>query len=53
MVLGKRVLDIRCRVGDWCCIAAQYGAKTVDGFDIQEEMVERAKQALDIVHIQV
>ena len=32
------------------------GAKAVDGIDIQEEMVELAKQAtsdLDMVHIQV
>ena len=38
------------------CIADQYGAKTVDAFDIQEEMVERAKQTtshLDMVYIQV
>ena len=55
MVPGKRVLDIGCGVGDWCYLAAQYGAKTVQGFDIQEEMVELAKQAtshLDMVHIQ-
>ena len=56
MVPGKRVLDIGCGVGDWCSLVAQCGAKTVDGFDIQEEMVELAKQAtshLDMVHIQV
>ena len=56
MVPGKKVLDIGCGVGDWCCLAAQYGAKTVHGFDIQEEMVKLAKQAtshLDMVHIQV
>ena len=56
MVPGKRVLDVGCGVGDWCSLVAQYGAKTVDGFDIQEEMVERARQAtshLDMVHIQV
>ena len=56
LVYGKRVLDIGCGVGDWCSLLAQYGAKTVDGFDIQEEMVELAKQAtshLDMVHIQV
>ena len=37
-------------------LAAQYGAKAVDGIDVQEEMVELAKQAtsdLDMVHIQV
>ena len=56
LVPGKRLLDIGCGVGDWCCLAAQYGAKSVDGFDIQPEMVELAKQAtshLDMVHIQV
>ena len=56
MVPGKRVLDIGCGVGDWCCLVAKCGAKTVDGFDIQEEMVERAKQTtshLDMVNIQV
>ena len=54
LVYRKRVLDIGCGVGDWCCLAAQYGAQTVDGFDIQEEMVELAKQAtshLDTVHV--
>ena len=56
LVPGKRLLDVGCGVGDWCCLAAQYGAKSVDGFDIQPEMVELAKQAtshLDMVHIQV
>ena len=56
MVAGKRVLDVGCGAGNWCYTAAQCGAKTVDGFDIQEEMVELAKKAtskLDNVHIQV
>ena len=56
LVYGKRVLDIGCGVGNWCHLAAQYGAKSVDGFDIQEEMVELARQAtahLDTVSIQV
>ena len=56
LVPGKRVLDIGCGAGNWCHTAALYGAKTVHGFDIQEEMVELAKQAtshLDNVHIQV
>jgi len=56
LVKGKRVLDVGCGVGDWCCLAAHYGAKSVDGFDIQPEMVELAKQAtshLNMVHIQV
>ena len=41
----KRVLDIGCGTGDWCYQAARYGAKSVDGFDKQEKMVELAKQA--------
>ena len=56
LVHGKRFLDVGCGVGNWCCTAAQYGAKTVSGFDIQEKMVEKAKEAtseLDNVHIQV
>ena len=56
LVHDKKVLDIGCGYGEWCHLAAQYGAKAVDGIDIQEEMVELAKQAtsgLDKVHIQV
>ena len=56
LVQGKKILDIGCGVGDWCHLAAQYGAKSVDGFDIQENMVDLAKQAtshLDKVRIQV
>ena len=56
LVYGKKVLDIGCGVGNWCQLAAQYGAKAVDGFDIQEEMVEIAKQAtaqLDTVSLRV
>ena len=56
LVAGKRVLDVGCGAGNWCYIAAQCGAKTVDGFDIQEEMVELARKAtskLDNVRIQV
>jgi len=56
LVYGKKVLDIGCGTGDWCYkAAAQYGAKTVHGIDIQEKMVELAKQAtaeLDTVRIQ-
>ena len=33
-VSGKRV---GYGVGDWCSLAAQYGAKSIDGFDIQPE----------------
>ena len=42
---GRKILDIGCGSGDWCCEAARYGAKSVDGFDKQETMVELAKQA--------
>ena len=43
-------------VGDWCYTDAQYNAQTIaiDGFDIQEKMIEQAKKAtaeLDNVHI--
>ena len=41
---GKRVLDIGCGTGDWSYQAALYGAKSVDGFDKEEKMVELAKQ---------
>jgi len=57
LVPGKRVLDIGCGGGNWYVTAAEYGAKSVDGFDIQPEMVELAKQTTlhlqDMVHIQV
>ena len=42
---GKKVLDIGCGPGQWSYQAAKYGAKSVDGFDINEEMVQLAKQA--------
>ena len=42
---GKKVVDIGCGTGTWCYKAALSGAKSVDGFDIQEEMAELAKQA--------
>ena len=42
---GKKVVDIGCGTGNWCYKAALSSAKSVDGFDIQEEMVELAKQA--------
>jgi len=42
---GKRVLDIGCGPGQWCRMAAECGAKSVNGFDIQEKMVETAKLA--------
>ena len=38
---SKKVLDIACDMGIW----SYCGAKSVHGFDIQEEMVELAKQA--------
>ena len=42
---GKRILDIGCGPGKWSCYAVECGAKSVDGFDIQEDMVKLAKQA--------
>ena len=51
LVQGKRVLDVGCGVGNWCHFAVQYGAKRVDGFDIQENMVNLAKQASDFAHL--
>ena len=42
---GKRVLDIGCGLGNWSYRAAECGAKSVDGFDKEEEMVQLAKQA--------
>ena len=56
LVNGKRVLDAGCGIGNWCQLAARYGAKSVDGFDIQEDMVKLAKKTtshLDAVHIKV
>jgi len=41
---GKSILDIGCGPGQWSRLAAECGAKSVDGFDIQEKMVEAAKQ---------
>ena len=40
---GKRILDIGCGTGDWSYQAAQYGAKSVNGFDKEGKMVELAK----------
>ena len=42
---GKKVLDVGCGPGHWCCEAAKCGAKSVDGFDIYEDMVGLAQQA--------
>ena len=42
---GKRVLDIGCGPGHWSRVAAESGAMSVDGFDIQVEMVEAARKA--------
>jgi len=41
---GKKILDIGCGTGKWSQQAAQYGAKSVDGFDKQEKMVKLAKK---------
>ena len=45
VIPGQKVLDIGCGSGNWCYKAAQSGAKSVDGFDIQEDMVQLAKHA--------
>ena len=45
LIPSKKILDIACGKGIWSYKAAQSGAKSVDGFDIQEEMVQLAKQA--------
>lgn len=53
---GKKVLDIGCGNGYWSYQAAQYGAKSVDGFDVQDKMVTLAKQVtsqFSMVNIQV
>ena len=42
---GKKVLDIGCGPAHWCCEAAKCGAKSVDGLDVHEGMVEVAQQA--------
>lgn len=55
-VPGKRFLDVGCGRGYWCYQAARYGAKSVEGFDKQEEMVKLAKEAtshFDTVNIQL
>ena len=44
-ISGKSILDIGCGIGNWCYKAALYGAKSVEGFDIQEDMMQLAKQA--------
>ena len=41
----KKVLDIGCGTENWCYKAGQSGATSIDGFDIQEDMVQLAKQA--------
>ena len=56
MAPGKKVLDIGCGSGNWSYKAAQCGAKSVDGIDINEHMVKFAKQTcsqLSTVNIRV
>jgi len=43
-VAGKKVLDVGCGYGFWSYQAAKHGAKSVEAFDIQEEMVTQAKR---------
>jgi len=53
-VIGKRVLDIGCGTGKWVKYAAECGAGSVDGFDINADMVELSNKAttgLDNVNI--
>ena len=40
----QKVLDIGCGTGDWTKYTAKCGAKSVNGFDINEEMVELSKK---------
>ena len=56
VIPDKKVLDIGCGPGYWCYKLALNGAKSVDGFDIQEDMVQLAKKAtsqFNTVNIQV
>ena len=41
---GKRVLDIGCGTGKWSIAAALHGATSVDGFDLQPEMIALGKK---------
>jgi len=44
-VKDKTVVDIGCGLGNFTKYAADCGAKSVDAFDLSEEMVKAAKQA--------
>jgi len=55
-VAGKKVLDVGCGDGYWSYQAAKHGAKSVEAFDIQEDMVIQAKSMtsqFSMVHVQV
>jgi len=41
---GKKILDVACGDGSWSYQAARCGPKSVDGFDIQEEMLAIARK---------
>jgi len=41
---GKDILDVGCGPGFWCYQAAKSGARSVKGFDIQEELVQEARK---------
>jgi SAM-dependent methyltransferase len=40
---GKRVIDLGCGFGWFCRWAAAHGAAAVEGFDVSERMLERAR----------
>jgi len=41
---NKTVVDVGCGPGYWCYQAAKAGAKSVNGFDIQDDLVQEAKK---------
>ena len=44
-IKDKTVVDIGCGLGNYTKRAADFGAKSVDAFDLSEEMVKASKQA--------
>lgn len=43
---GKRYLDLGCNAGTFCALALEEGAASVAGLDIDERMVQHAKQEI-------